>query len=241
MKSLGDADHVVVSVSGGKDSTYLLWWALKNVPKEKILVVHAEIDIDWNETLDVVKKQCEFFGVPLKVVRATHADGSPKGFLSILEGTRKDRKTGELKEVKFPSPQFRWCTSELKMAPIHKFVRTLEGNIAVLIGERAEESSNRAKLKAWRPMEKLSKKGRTVVNVSPILQASEGQVWRLISKIGAPVHPCYNWGVKRASCAICIFSSDQDIEVAMDHAPNWSIHLDIKKKPRPDRPLRSGS
>jgi 3'-phosphoadenosine 5'-phosphosulfate sulfotransferase (PAPS reductase)/FAD synthetase len=232
-KTLNDADFIIVNVSGGKDSTYLLDWACKYLPKEKIYAVHAIVDLDWSDTQEVVQKQCDFFGVPLQFVQATHKDGTPKGILSKLTSPRTDRKTGQIKENMFPGPSTRWCTNEVKTAPISKYVRTFKGNIAVLLGERREESNQRAKLEFWRPDEKLTKKdgSRIVINMSPILEVTEKQVWDRIDEIGAPVHPCYEWGVKRCSCAICIFSSDSDIEVAMEHEPNLvKDYIEAEKK-----------
>lgn len=213
-------DAVVVNISGGKDSSALMAWALDRFPKELLHFVHAEIDIDWKETLPVVREQCAFFGVEPIVVCAQAADGSKKGFLSKLTSARKDRKTGELKENQFPNMANRWCTSELKMAPIHKWIRNnLSGRILNLMGERAEESAQRAKLEKIRFDEKLSAAGREVWNLSAIHELTESQVWEIIHARGIPVHPCYSWGVKRASCAICIFSSNTDIRLAAKHAP----------------------
>jgi 3'-phosphoadenosine 5'-phosphosulfate sulfotransferase (PAPS reductase)/FAD synthetase len=106
------------------------------------------------------------------------------------------------------------------MAPIHSWIKNnLKGRILNLIGERAEESSQRAKLAEMRRDEKLSVAGREVWNGSPLLRLTESQVWEMIHRAKVPVHPCYGWGVKRASCAICIFSSDRDIALAAKHAP----------------------
>lgn len=212
-------DHVIVSVSGGKDSSVLMAWAVANFPKEKLVCVHAVIDIDWKETISVVREQAKFFDLPLIEVQAKHADGSDKGFLSVLSKKRVSRKTGEEKEAKFPDMCNRWCTSELKIAPIDKYVRTLKGNILVLIGERAEESVQRSELDPWRPDQKLSVNGRKVVKHSPILEMLETDVWSIIKSSGVPVHPVYSWGVSRASCAICIFSSDKEIAIAYEKAP----------------------
>lgn len=214
-----NADWVVVSVSGGKDSAALMKWAVDNFPKDKLVCVHAKIDIDWKETIGVVEAQCKHFGLRLVIVEAVDKVGAVAGFLSILTRKRVDRKTGESKEYQFPDMRNRWCTSILKTGPCDKFVRTLKGNVLVLIGERREESSKRAKLEEWRPDEKNSKCGRTVVKYSPILDMTEAEVWSVIDQCGVPKHPCYSWGVKRASCAICIFSSDKDIALAAKHAP----------------------
>lgn len=212
-------DHVVVSVSGGKDSAALMQWAVDHFPHSKLVCVHAKIDIDWKETVPTVEAQCKHFNLPLHVVSAVDKSGAPIGFLSILNSPRMDRKSGEAKENQFPDMGNRWCTSRLKVAPIDKFIRKLKGRVLVLIGERREESNQRAKLEAWRPDETNSKPGREVVKFSPILDLTERQVWDIIEKNKIPKHPCYEWGVSRASCAICIFSSNKEIALAAKHAP----------------------
>jgi 3'-phosphoadenosine 5'-phosphosulfate sulfotransferase (PAPS reductase)/FAD synthetase len=214
-----DWDHVIVNISGGKDSTALINWALWNFPKEKIHLVHARIDIDWSVTEEIVNEQAAHYGLPVTIVQAVKADGQPSGFIRQLTSARVNRKTGKVGEYQFPDMGNRWCTSMLKTAPIAKFVRKLSGRILNCLGERREESTQRSKLEEVRPDVKLSKKGREVVTVSPILDMLEQDVWDSIEKSGAPVHPCYSWGVPRASCAICIFSSEKDIKIAAEREP----------------------
>jgi len=218
------ADHVIVSISGGKDSTVLMIRAAemqKQIPHATFHYVHALIDIDWKETKEIVKAQCAHFGVDPVFVVAVDKDGNEKGFLDQLTADRIDRKTGEKKEYMVPDMANRWCTSILKTGPIDKYARQLKGNVLVMIGERAEESTQRAKLEAWRPDHKNTKKdgSRVVVKFSPILEMLEDQVWSEIYAYKAPIHPCYSWGVSRASCAICIFSSNKEIAIAAERAP----------------------
>jgi 3'-phosphoadenosine 5'-phosphosulfate sulfotransferase (PAPS reductase)/FAD synthetase len=212
-------DHIVVNVSGGKDSAVLMAWAIENFPKEKIVCVHAVIDIDWSVTLPVLREQCKHMDLPLVEVQAIHADGRKKGFLSQLTSPRVNRKTGEVGQYKFPDQGNRWCTSMLKVAPIDKHIRKLKGNILCVLGERREESSQRAKLEEYRPDEKMSVNGRRIVKFSPILDMRVNQVWDVIEYYEIPKHPCYSWGVSRASCAICIFSSNEEIKIAYDKDP----------------------
>lgn len=224
-------DNIVVCVSGGKDSSALMLYALEHFPFNKISFVHAVIDIDHKETIGTVRAQAAFFNKPLIEVTAKHADGSTKGFISKLLSARTDRETGEKKENLFPDMCNRWCTSELKLAPIWSHIRTLKGSTLVLIGERRDESSQRSKLEAIRPNEKLSKAGRTVVDFSPILDMSESDVWSEIHQSGMPVHPCYAQGFSRASCAICIFSSDKEIALAAKTQPEIvSLYVEAESK-----------
>lgn len=219
------ADHVIVSISGGKDSSVLMVKAEQmksEMPNATFHYVHAVIDIDWHETIDVVNAQCDHFGVKPIFVQAIDAKGNKKGFLDQLTSKRIDRKTGEEKEYMVPDMANRWCTSILKTGPIDKFARTLKGNVLVMIGERAEESTKRAQLEAWRPDAKNTLKNgtRNVVKYSPILDMPEREVWDIINSNAIPTHPCYLWGVSRASCAICIFSSNKEIAIAAEHAPD---------------------
>ena len=224
-------DHVIVNVSGGKDSSALMAWALNNFPKEKLVCVHAIIDIDWSATLTVVRSQCQHLGLPLVEVQAVDKNGNDKGFLSQLTSPRRNRKTGEIGEYKFPDMGNRWCTSMLKIAPIDKYLRKLSGNILSVLGERREESSQRSKLEEYRPDDKNSKKGRRVVKFSPILDMTEDEVWAVSNYYEIPKHPCYSWGVSRASCAICIFSSEKEIKIAYERDPEIvRKYLEAEKK-----------
>lgn len=72
-------DRVVVSVSGGKDSAALMQWAVDNFPKDKLVCVHAKIDIDWKETVPVVEAQCAHFDLPLTIVEAVDKNGGALG------------------------------------------------------------------------------------------------------------------------------------------------------------------
>jgi len=218
------ANHVIVSISGGKDSSILMHIAegmKAQMPNATFHYVHAVIDIDWKETKEVVIAQCKHFGVEPIFVQAVDKDGKEKGFLDQLTAKRIDRKTGEEKEYMVPDMANRWCTSILKTGPIDKYARTLKGNVLVMIGERTEESAKRAALAQWRPDSENTRKdgSRNVVKFSPILDMKESEVWAIINYNAIPVHPCYSWGVSRASCAICIFSSNKEIALAAKHAP----------------------
>lgn len=212
-------DHVVVMTSGGKDSSVLMQYAAENFRPDQITCVHAVIDIDHKETLGVVRSQAAFFQMPLVEVQAVNARGENNGFIKMMLQPRINRKTGKTGQQLFPDCSTQNCTRTLKISPCDKFIRTLKGNVLVLIGERHEESVKRSKLEAWRPDEDLSLKdgSRTVVKFSPLLPMKELEVWDIIRENQIPVHPCYSQGFSRASCAICIHSKDTEVALAAKH------------------------
>lgn len=262
--NLSQADHIVVSISGGKDSQVLMIQAQemkKNFPEITFHYVHAIIDIDWDETLQVVQDQCDFFGVELNTVQAVDSKGNLKGILDHLVAPKMNRKkTAQAKTIEahmnqngkkmndvaiqyftnllhetrdeaitenmVPNKANRWCTSLFKTGPIDKFVRKLKGNVAVLIGERGEESREREEMmingEHWRSITKLNLKdgSRKVVHCSPLLDMKETEVWEIIEASGSPIHPVYSWGVSRASCAICVFSKHKEMKIAAERAPH---------------------
>jgi len=55
---------------------------------------------------------------------------------------------------------------------------------------------------------------------APIHKEIANTDWDVTNKRNIPKHPCYDWGVSRASCAICIFSSDDEIRIAKERAPS---------------------
>jgi len=226
MDAEGSFDHIVVSTSGGKDSGALLCWATRTFGADRIIALHAELDTDWDETLPTVKAQCENLGVKLHIVKRE----DEKGVLDLLLAGQVDRKTGEKKQKKWPGPNQQWCTAQVKTQPCDKFCSQLGGNVLVLCGERAEESTRRARKHVFN--EKVYKrKGTMMIKASPIVDWTEGKVWAENNFYEMPKHPCYALGVSRASCAICIYSSKKEIAIAAQHNPKLvNRYLEAEKQ-----------
>ena len=89
------------SVSGGKDSFFMLNIILNNIKKYPLdMVVHFELDIDWNwskKVIDLMQERCEFVGIK---------------FIRI-----KPRKSWEelYNKYGFPNAHARWCNSSYKL------------------------------------------------------------------------------------------------------------------------------
>ncbi|MFD7959236.1 phosphoadenosine phosphosulfate reductase family protein [Streptomyces zaomyceticus] len=107
----------------------------------------------------------------------------------------------------------RWCTSDTKRGPIWTFYTRLAGELAHLgrpvhilacIGQRAAESSNRAKLAPVEIDRSASNGLRHVTTWRPIHGWSDVDVWREVARSGLPYHEAYDWGNRRLSCVFCV-------------------------------------
>jgi 3'-phosphoadenosine 5'-phosphosulfate sulfotransferase (PAPS reductase)/FAD synthetase len=129
---------------------------------------------------------------------------------------------------KFPSAQFRQCTSDLKRSPIQKFIRQLRHPVVInCMGMRAQESAQRARQQPWSKDESLSKASRTVFNWLPIFHETTEDVLAWHWRNDVPLHPVYvpeyhrdgtSGGLlRRFSCRVCIFASDYDLRQIHEH------------------------
>jgi len=109
----------------------------------------------------------------------------------------------------------RWCSAYLKIdvctAAINNQMRFRNKKTLVLTGERAEESSARAKYTAFEPDRADRRNGkrvqRHVDHWRSVHAWTETEVWAIIERFGVLSHPAYRLGWGRLSCIACIFGS----------------------------------
>lgn len=105
----------------------------------------------------------------------------------------------------------RWCTAYLKIdvgCKAFSNQAAFDGKRTLFItGERAEESTCRAKYAEFEPHKRHAKK-RHIDHHRPVHSWKEKQVWDIIERWKIKVHPCYYLGWGRCSCAACIFGSN---------------------------------
>ncbi len=187
-KEIGQGAHLVVSVSGGKDSdcmTLILhkkWCALDPAIRGSFSLIHADVvGFEWPQSWGHCREIAARLGVKLVKVFATYRDGSPKTFLGEVE--RKMVKRPEAPP--WASSACRWCTSDLKRGPISKWIRNNFPRDAVVysaMGIRAEESPARAKkpVLALRPSCQAPTKTRVVYDWYPIFGYTLEDVWMVL-------------------------------------------------------------
>ena len=207
--TLGRDTKVVVSFSGGKDSTAMLLYLCSEFPGLEIDVVFADTGWEHPETWEWI---CQLVGEIGKVYSETtlnlhKVQSDTKDFLSMVE-----------KRGMFPSAQYRQCTSDLKRAPIYKWIRNncKEGKVIQCIGLRADESAARAKKNPLTVNQTLTIKTREVTDWLPIHDWGDRKVRTYITNRGFRLHPVYQY-LSRFSCRVCIFASARELAAIHQH------------------------
>lgn len=234
MLDIRSYDHIIIALSGGKDSLACLLHLLDlRVDPKKIEIWHHLVDgnegstlMDWACTSGYCRALAKAFNLPIYFSwleggfeREMLRDNTSKAcswFETPTGLCKAGGASGKLgTRLKFPqlsaSLTTRWCSAYLKVdvcsIAIANQPRFIGKRILVVSGERGEESANRAKYAVLEP-DRTHCDTRHVDRFRPILHWSSEQVWALIKKHLINPHPAYRLGFGRVSCQFCIFGSD---------------------------------
>jgi 3'-phosphoadenosine 5'-phosphosulfate sulfotransferase (PAPS reductase)/FAD synthetase len=225
VRLLREGAALVLSVSGGKDSDAMCHYLLERRQAEgwpgDTVMVHADLGrAEWRSTTDYVRDLARRKNVPLHVVRWTHGD---------LIDRIWQRYYADPSRPCWPSSKVRYCTSDLKRAPISRWIRTTypTGRVVCAVGLRAEESSARAKKAVVIVREDCTAPtlNRLTLNWLPIHDWTESDVWECIRQHGNVCHEAYKLGNHRLSCACCVLASVNDLFNGAAHNPDTYCEL----------------
>lgn len=211
----------VINHSAGKDSQGMAIMLQRIIPANQLLVIHADLGgVEWEGNVDHIRATLP--ELPLIVCRNEN-----KTFLQMVE-----------RRGKFPSPQQRQCTSDLKRGPIEREIRRhlkanprFGGLVVNCMGMRAQESSSRAKLRTFKLNEGNSVAGREWYDWLPIHELTTEQVFRTIRDAGQEPHWAYAQGMTRLSCCFCIMASQADLKTAARLKPElYRTYVDLEKR-----------
>lgn len=236
--NLDDYDRFLVFFSGGKDSVACFLWLLEQgIPVDKIELHHHLVDgregstlMDWRVTEDYCVQFAKAFGVRMSFSwkeggfeREMLRDNSATAPVHFFTKSGEERQIGGAGPLntrrKFPQVaadlSVRWCSSYLKIGVGESYIVNdpvfREGKTLVLTGERAEESTARAKYKPFEPHRSDNRDGAKVRRWVDVFRAvhswAEAKVWDILCKYGINPHPSYHLGLSRASCMACIFGN----------------------------------
>lgn len=234
---------VAVGVSGGKDSCAAAIATVDHLRRVghggSIALVHADLgdpdpalNVEWADSLPTCERLAAFLGVELLIVRRA-AGGMMQRWLTRWERNKKRYADLSCAKIILPwsTPAMRFCTSELKSAPIAAaLVRRFPGTrIVSACGIRREEGNGRsASPRTNAPTSKenrrlTSRRARTTgVDWNPIAAWSEQDVFAFCATRGFAMHEGYGLGMSRISCRYCIMQDVDDQRVSASvaaHAP----------------------
>lgn len=248
--TLADYDRYLVFFSGGKDSVACFLWLLEQgIPLENIELHHHLVDgregselMDWPITTDYCTKFAAAFGVRMSFSwkeggfeREMLRNETPTAPVHFYTQSGEKRQVGGAGKPntrrKFPQVSadlsVRWCSSYLKIGVGESYIVNdpvfRQGKTLVLTGERAEESTARARYKTFEPHRSDNRDGPKVKRWVDVYRAVQGwkeaQVWDIMRKYGVNPHPAYHLGLSRTSCMACIFGSPQQWAMLKTYMP----------------------
>ncbi|MEM1645951.1 MAG: phosphoadenosine phosphosulfate reductase family protein [Ignisphaera sp.] len=196
---------VIVSFSGGKDS---------------LVALHLSIDLGFEPAVLFNNTGIELPETVETVYRTTSKYG-----LELIEASAGDKFWGSVYELGIPGRDYRWCCKVCKLAPLSLTVKKMWSNGGLnVVGQRAFESIDRARSPRvwrlrWAPM---------LLNLSPVIDWSQFEVWLYIFLNNLEVNPLYFMGYERIGCFMCPASTMAELDlVSQTHKELWGRWLDV--------------
>lgn len=212
-------DHDRVHFLTGWDHPYLLHYVL---PREEARAEILKLP-EWDEarTDQLLDELDQEYGGPAPLARAIGPITvlrPPLGMPDLI-----------LKKGMFPARTIRFCTEELKIFPLFRYLEKLidaGADLLNVVGIRAEESDERSTYPEWDELkwqQPVTEQQYECEVWRPLIGWSEQQVIDMHSRHG--VRPCklYLEGASRVGCWPCIFARKNEIRAVADRSP-WRIN-----------------
>lgn len=201
----------IVCFSGGKDSTALVLWAKENLADFTAVFC----DTGWENPLTYAYVQEINLTVLDGKLVTLRSEKYPNGFVQLAV----ERKG-------IPSTKRRFCTSELKVYPLHKYFEAQDDELTTYQGIRANESASRAGMSE---VEWLDDAGGYWIK-RPLLRWTAEQCFAMMAKHNVKPNPLYLMGSSRVGCWPCIMTGLGELKRILVHSPEIKQRIvDLEK------------
>jgi 3'-phosphoadenosine 5'-phosphosulfate sulfotransferase (PAPS reductase)/FAD synthetase len=180
----------ILGLSGGKDSTALAVLLHKEIPSMEYFFCDTGKELD--ETYEYLERIKARLGITIQ----------------YLSGERNFDHWLDIYGGVLPSAQMRWCTRQMKIAPLEKFV----GNDEAIsyVGIRADEDrsgyvSTKDNIKAVFPFKERG--------------LAKADIYRILEESGIGLPKYYEWR-SRSGCFFCFFQRKYEWVMLHENHPN---------------------
>ena len=204
-----DIEDMMVSFSGGKDSTVTSHIVNKALGTNKVLHIFGDTTLEFPYTIEYKKR--------------FSSNEESKG-VRVLTAKNREKNFEELCNVVGPpSRVMRWCCTVFKTGAIQKTISSAfkdKNNILSFQGIRHNESATRSKYERESESPKISK--QTVA--SPIIDWIDYDVWLYILTTGIDFNYAYRLGWTRVGCWCCPNNGGWSEFLAKVHMYDQYVH-----------------
>ncbi len=178
----------IVCFSGGKDSTALVLWAKENLPEFTTVFC----DTGWEHPITYAYVE----EINQKLLG---------GKLVTLKSEKYENGMRDLVQIKkrVPSAKARFCTDALKVRPMIEWLKTIDDEVTVYQGIRADESESRSRM----PQTQWSDDYDAVIERPKMAEN------------GIKPNPLYLLGAGRVGCFPCVMVNHRELKSLMRELP----------------------
>lgn len=197
----------VSSFSGGKDSQVVLDLVARTLPSDDFCVIYSDTGYELPHSLELYEE-----------LKKHYQKQYPE--LQFFTATNHQSVLYYWDKIGAPSRIRRWCCSVMKSAPLALLLKEISGlekqpHVILFDGVRAEESlsrSNRGRIG-------VNVKHNNMINISPILEWNQFEVYLYLLLNKIPINKAYRLGLSRVGCVLCPYSSHWSEELCGKYYP----------------------
>ena len=215
-------ENVVISFSGGKDSTVTADLTVRALSDPSIVHIFGDTTLEFSLTLEYAERFRE--NNPRAIFKV--AKNKDQEFYSVCE------------DIGPPARMLRWCCSMFKTGPITRVLNSLykDVNILTFYGIRKSESVSRSKYNRVEDDAEAIKIQKQKV-ASPIFMWKDIDIWLYILSEEIDFNDAYRLGYDRVGCWCCPNNNDRAQFLSKIYMPDqskkWRTFLiDFAKKTR---------
>ncbi len=187
-------ESIVLSFSGGKDSTVTADLAIKALSDASLVHIFGDTTLEFPMTTEYARR---------------YRENNPKAIFKVAKNREQDFYS-VCEDIGPPARMMRWCCSMFKTGPITRVLNSLyrDKNILTFYGIRKSESVSRSKYNRVEDNPEAVKIQKQAV-ASPIIDWKDIDVWLYMLGENVDFNDAYRLGYDRVGCWCCPNNNDR--------------------------------